>query len=130
MVIPFYKKLNPIWWLGNADDGLCGERDPNMRWWRARECPNGCTLLCKLKWFIRNPLHNFMFYVIGFADRGVSHSDKFWPQNGRKTIFLIRKVNGLPIWLPWFAFKTKSWKGYIGWRDRGHFGIACRRYHG
>ena len=41
-----WKKWNPIWWAGNDDDAP----------------PQGYS---SFGWFLRNPFHNFMFYVLG-----------------------------------------------------------------
>jgi len=127
--IPLYKKLNPLWWFGNEDDGWCSEKDKGMAWWRVRECPNGCTLLCKLKWFIRNPMHNFFFYVIGFADEKVitEKGYTFWnPEGGFN--FAIRVPKSKPyIKLPFVSYRGTTWEWYIGWRERGNFGFTMRK---
>ncbi len=51
--ISAFKKLNPCWWIRNDDDPL----------------PPGWFRNDLLMWLLRNPLHNFMWYVIGIADR-------------------------------------------------------------
>ena len=81
------------------------------------------------KWFIRNPLHNFTFYVIGFADRKIITSEGVWPKNNKKILFTFRKIDSSSIKLPFFSFKLKRIKGYIGWRERGNFGVELRFYH-
>src|SRR5215212_8339854 len=55
-------KWNPIWWFKNADDPLPPESYRPHDKGRA------------LKWQLRNPLHNFTFYVIGVADKKVVRS--------------------------------------------------------
>ena len=124
--IPLYKKLNPLWWFGNEDDGWCGEKDKGMRWWLTKNCSGKCTISCAVKWFIRNPMHNFVFYVIGFADHEIENKT-FWPSPPHKILFTMRRVKGTIIKLPFFAFRCKKWEGYIGWRERGNFGIALRK---
>jgi hypothetical protein len=57
--VPFPTKLNPLWWLGNADDPLlpAGYLADRPRWWR-RVC-----------WWCRNPAHNLLHFVLGCKDR-------------------------------------------------------------
>ena len=126
--IPIYRKLNPLWWFGNEDDGWCGEKDPGMKWWLDENCDGKCSIKCALKWFIRNPFHNFAFYVIGFADKEIENTE-FWPKYPNKTLFVIRKVKDTFIRIPFFSFRYKGWEGYIGWRERGNFGYALRKYN-
>src|SRR5262249_16048462 len=59
------QKLNPIWWLGNAD-----EPDP-PDWYRPNK---SCR---KIMWHFRNPCHNFTFFVIGIADRPFTRAGRF-----------------------------------------------------
>src|SRR5882762_9122166 len=49
-------KANPLWWFRNADQPKPEASYRPDDKWRV------------LKWHIRNPLHNFTFYVIGVAD--------------------------------------------------------------
>src|SRR5258705_13196114 len=52
-----WQKLNPIWWLGNADDP-----EPPKTY---RPGKRTRVLTCHF----RNPFHNFTFYVIGIGDK-------------------------------------------------------------
>jgi hypothetical protein len=60
--IPWRRKVDPLWLLfGNADDGVIGDRKRNpaqIDTWRTR-----------LAWWLRNPLHNLTWYLLGVADR-------------------------------------------------------------
>ena len=98
-----------------------------MRWWFARECGGKCTLICKIKWFLRNPFHNFLFYVVGFADRKVRTDGEysFFAPSG--WYFTWRRPEGTRIKLPWLSYKGESWEFYIGWRERGNLGMAIRK---
>src|ERR1051325_2983514 len=58
-------KLNPGWWLKNADDPVPPD------WFK----PNAKGR--KAKWHARNPLHNFNAYVIGIADKKFVRSGKY-----------------------------------------------------
>ncbi len=105
-------KLNPIWWFKNTDDPIPPE------WYRPGEKLRG------LKWSFRNPMHNFMFYVIGIADREHVRSGRYpeWlanPNGGWN--FSIVKYRCLR--LPFFAYDRNRFHFYLGWRRRGNFGI-------
>lgn len=117
----------PLWMLfGNDDDGLFGERS-------GVEGYHACSssLSQALRWWLRNPLHNFCFYVIGTADYCNSrwiilHWHRKQEPNSR---LLIALHGGKPFFSVRWAYNTKR-KGevYIGWRERGNFGIKCHLY--
>ena len=67
--IPFYDKLNPVWWLENADDPI------PPAWYRPGDPHRG------LKWSFRNPFHNFDHYVIGIADKTFERSGLYPERN-------------------------------------------------
>ncbi len=110
--IHFYDKLNPVWWLGNVDDPV----PPN--WYRPDEEHR------KTKWFFRNSLHNFNFYVIGVADKHFSRSGQFPERNsdprGGWDFAVSRRIIVL---LPFFSYERNWCNFYFGWRERGNFGI-------
>lgn len=104
---PWKKKLNPLWWFQNEDDPLP---------------PAGST---PLRWALRNPLHNFTFYVIGMADRPFTRFG-----NAPREVFqadwtwaVLFSAWGLP--LPFLSYLDRSgrFKFYLGWRERGNFGL-------
>lgn len=110
--IHLYDKLNPVWWLKNRDD----PRPPD--WYKPNDKHRN------LKWGFRNPMHNFMFYVIGVADKKFARSGRFpektsdprggWDFEGARYKF---------IWLPFVSYHRPKFDFYFGWRDRGNFGI-------
>jgi len=114
--IPWYKKINPIWWLGNyidPVDSVNSKGEPN----HPTFYPNKPLWIRNILWAIRNPLNNFCFYVIGLADNPeLVNFNNIDPQTGRS-------VN---IILPFFCYKGKSKEFYIGWRNGTKFGIALR----
>jgi hypothetical protein len=106
------KKLNPIWWIANADDPL---PPPNYR--QGRHCR-------KIFWNLRNPFHNFTFYVIGVADRPVWRAGPFPTQ--------VTNPHGGWNWavcrygcvgLPFIDYRHGRFEGYFGWRTGGNFGL-------
>jgi len=114
------KKLNPIWWFLNDHD----KKAPiDFR-------PGSYGILRELLWLLRNPLHNFTFFIIGISDkpfviRGLFPSNVFNPNGGWKYHFVIYKK----LKLPFISYCNKV-QFYIGWRERGNFGISLRRKNG
>lgn len=100
-----WQKLNPLFWVGNADD----------------EPPAGYTAWT---WFLRNPFHNLFFYVIGVSDQktiryGPEPGDVFawgWKWN-------VTQVEGTWIYLPFIAYLNPNFRFYIGWRPGGALGV-------
>ena len=129
---PQYKKP-PKWWpfhnriigrllwkvIGNSDD----PEPPS--WFK----PNDKHRI--LKWYIRNPFHNFTFYIIGLEDK-----DRIcYGINAGKVLtdgfcVYLSKIKGLPIIVPFLSYqrtmKNRIFQFYIGWRRGGAFGIKCR----
>jgi hypothetical protein len=118
--IPWYKKWNPLWWFDNLDDPMPAENlhiwldyKPWVRWFL---------------WRLRNPMHNFMFYVIGVADREYivtgDFPDKNWnPNGGWNRLKLIGDG-----WTRSFAsYRGAKWEFYYGWNKGGRLGFAFRR---
>jgi hypothetical protein len=121
LTVKWYRKLNPIWILfGNEDDGIYGDDG-----WRAGRDK---TFGLAVKWWLRNPLHNLMFYVIGVGDRdrvvvGPWAPDFHRPDGGLLWCVTIVHVLGLPIPLPFVSYLGGHLKAYIGWRPSGAFGV-------
>ena len=112
------QKLNPVFWFGNLDDPVPPDSyrpdDPH----RVR------------KWYWRNPCHNFMFYVIGIADKEFERVGRF-PEKvfcpGEGWNWAVCKYKCLR--LPFVSYQKGRFKFYCGWRNRGNFGIEliCRK---
>ena len=98
--------------------------------------------LCKaFLWGIRNPLHNFCFYVIGSA--GLQNDEFTIVKINRKKCAFFQYCNqaktvfggkyssfyfGLHLYKPIISLRlcyNDKWRSdfYIGWRERGNFGI-------
>ncbi|MEW6302072.1 MAG: hypothetical protein AB1705_01280 [Verrucomicrobiota bacterium] len=106
------QKWNPIWWFGNADE-------PEPPDWYRPEDPNR-----RRKWYWRNPLHNFTFYVIGIADkpfkRSGSHPEHVFNPKAGWTWAVCR----YKWWrLPFLSYTRGHCSFYVGWRERGNFGF-------
>lgn len=139
----YYKEIEPSdfkskcsWALfGNEDDGIYGEdadflpNDPNDDT-KAR------------KWWVRNPLHNFCFYVIGSADKVNDEITLFRASQNGLSAFTYKPVGdtvfadkasslflGLHGKKPFFSLRIgsrrRSFDFYLGWRERGNFGFKC-----
>lgn len=105
------QKWNPLWWFGNVDD-------PEPPAWYRPSSPNRRWL-----WQLRNPLHNFTFYVIGVADKPFTRTGKFpeavfAPEGGWNWAVTRHR------WcrLPFVSFNGEWGRFYFGWRERGNFG--------
>ncbi len=105
------QKWNPLWWLGNVDD-------PEPPDWYRPGSANRRWL-----WQLRNPLHNFTFYVIGIADKPFSRTGRFpaavfAPEGGWNWAVARHKW----VRLPFVSYHGKWGRFYLGWRERGNFG--------
>jgi hypothetical protein len=118
--ITWFDRLNPVFWLGNLDtpvppaDYLPGDQ------------------FRVLKWYLRNPGHNFMFYVVGIADKvddpefkryGIHPSRVFAPTPGWNVTYIRYKW----VFLPFISYWDENVRFYIGWRERGNLGAKLNR---
>ena len=122
---PWYKKINPIWWFGNA-----AEQTVDQAPWFQPGWPHWQRWLI---WnYFRNPLQNFRCFVIGVADRNyrvtgkapvltVQRNDLQPPQTWIQYSFIR-----LAIPLPFFSY-CGAFTFYIGWQPSGIFGLKLTR---
>lgn len=91
----------------------------------------------QLRWRLRNFMHNFTWYVIGFAHKpreviGMYPRDVFNPNGGWKwhRVYKIEITDGVrkrvSIGYPFVSYYGERIMAYIGWRERGNFGIKFR----
>ena len=121
--------------FGNDDDGIFGEANDFLPNWQ----PGLGKAIC---WGMRNPLHNFFFYVIGTAHCRNSafvfcclsrekcellqyHPDAHASFVGEGPSFYL----ALHGWKPFISMRllwtrTKESRFYLGWRGRGNFGLT------
>ena len=108
----FWTKCNPVWWFGNADDPVPPEN------YRKGKC---CR---KFMWRMRNPCHNFTFYVMGIEDKAHVRIGKYPAK--------VANPNGGWNWavckykrlrLPFVDYKRGRFEFYCGWRNGGNFGM-------
>ena len=105
-------KWDPKFWFRNLDDPL---PPPDYR-------PNDKHRV--RKWYYRNSLHNFDFYIIGLADKTFRRSgrfpgDVFNPRAGWNWAVCKHKW----VRLPFVSYHRRHFQFYFGWRERGNFGI-------
>lgn len=126
--------------FGNDDDGLFGEG--------ANYYPEEPETLSKaVRWGVRNPLHNFCFYVIGSAHRknsevtllsaSPSHFEMASYKEEAETVFPSRTscfylgLHGLKpfisLRLAWSESRRSDF--YVGWREKGNFGLKFQPFH-
>jgi hypothetical protein len=125
-----------MWMLfGNDDDGIFGEGPKALY---KLEVPNNFSKA--LSWTCRNPLHNFCFYVIGSAYKPQSEFALLKMDNTAFSLFRYKRKAegnyrkgsfffiGFHGWKPFIFLRllySQKYKGqcYLGWRERGNFGI-------
>jgi len=134
--IKWYDAGHWITWglFGNDDDGIFGECTS----YRCEQPNDGKKALA---WGVRNPLHNFTFYVIGTANQrnsGVTllqvtpchvASGCYTPQ--ATTVFPSQSscfYLALHGWKPFLSWRLVyhpcyQFDFYLGWRCRGNFGL-------
>ena len=122
--------------LGNDDVGIFAEAHLPLF-----EPKLSVGIVKALSWMVRNPFHNFCYYVIGSADYQNDELTvlkinrkqfiflKYNPIantvfGGRYSSFYLGFHRGKPLLSLRIAYGLK-WKSdfYIGWRDKGNFGI-------
>jgi len=106
------QKWNPVWWFGNADD----PEPPDL--YKPEDSAR------RRKWHLRNPLHNFTFYIVGVADKpfervGRDPQEVFNPAGGWNWATCRYKYCRLPF----FSYTRGRFATYWGWRERGNFGL-------
>ncbi|NBV23489.1 MAG: hypothetical protein EBS05_16415 [Proteobacteria bacterium] len=77
----------------------------------------------RVLWQLRNPLHNFTFYVIGVADQPFTRTGKFpeavfAPDGGWNWAMTRYRW----VRLPFVSYNGIWGRFYLGWRERGNFG--------
>jgi len=110
-----WQKINPIWWLGNADEPVAPD------WYRpGGRCRN-------LMWHLRNPCHNFDCYVIGFSDKrfirvGRFPEETFNPNGG----WNWGSCRSHGVRFPYISYIRGGVRAYCGWRPGGAFGTELK----
>jgi hypothetical protein len=109
--IHFYNKINPVWWFKNAD----APAPPD--WFKPDEKRRS------LKWFLRNPLHNFSFYVIGISDKQHVRSGRYPKRIGNPNGgWNVAVAKYKWVRLPFVSYSRHGIDFYLGWRTGGNFG--------
>ncbi len=119
-----------LWALfGNDLDGVDAQsaqsRDwkPHLTGWRRR-----------VAWWCRNPFHNLLWHVLGVVDRETQARPGRYTRWGRFRFDNLPPagytynwcvIDG-PVPLPFIALRLGEVELYIGWRERGNLGAACR----
>ena len=114
--IPWYKKINPLWWFNNYNDPV-DALNPDGTPKHSKFHPEKSLWKRKILWGIRNPLHNFLFFVIGLHDhQEIVNCGNMWPKEGQKW----------NIVLPYIGYRGKKKEFYFGWRSGIRLGAAFR----
>jgi hypothetical protein len=108
----WHQKINPAWWFKNSADPLPPD------WYR----PGKRTR--KMTWYVRNPFHNFDYYVIGVADHKTVRCGRY-PENNMNPNggwnFAATAYKRLR--LPFVSYEGRRIRFYLGWRESGDFGL-------
>ena len=110
--IHWYNKINPVWWFGN-------QKEPLPPAWYEPNNPSR-----NMMWYFRNPLSNFCDYTIGVADKQTVRTGKYPESVGNPYggwNFAITRWNFL--FFPFIDYKNSRMEFYLGWREKGNFGI-------
>ena len=105
-------KRSPKFWFHNLDDSIPPpDYRPNDKY-RVR------------KWYFRNSMHNFNFYVIGLADKTFHRSARFPGEvfNPHNHGWNWAVCQYKWVRLPLLSYHRRHFQFYIGWRERGNFG--------
>lgn len=107
-----------VWGLfGNVHDGYIGDKN-----WNPEQKD---TAWIRVKWWFRNPLHNFTMYVAGNCHK--DHTCKCYPSfnvfnPNMGWLFMLSKNDDGWMVYPFISYIGKI-KFYFGWRFGRSFGI-------
>jgi hypothetical protein len=122
MTIAWYHKINPLWWFGNRDEPLPPD-------WYLPAVPMWGRII---GWYWRNPIHNFVAYVVGVQDREFT-----WVASKPNTVDKPFADGGglMTAWLtvgwlrlPYVSYQGAGWQFYLGWHPSGKLGAALRKH--
>jgi hypothetical protein len=107
----WYQKSNPVWWFKNNADPIPPD------WYRPGKKTRTTT------WYLRNPFHNFDYYVIGVADHETVRSGRCPEHNMNPRGGWNIAVTGYKrLRLPFVSYERHGIAFYLGWRESGSFG--------
>lgn len=118
VVLLFLARRRLVWaFFGNDEDGPYGAgtnfNPDGKKSWRIA-----------VKWWFRNPFHNFTHHVIGIYGKPFTSENVYGDENeGWQRVDRILNGKHYPIWY----HHGKRWDFYFGWRSSGAFGIAWRK---
>lgn len=106
------QKISPLWWFENSADPVPPD------WYRPGKKARTFT------WYLRNPFHNFDYYVIGAADHKTVRSGKYPEHNMNPQGGWNLAVTAYKGWrLPFASYEGRHIRFYLGWRECGDFGM-------
>jgi hypothetical protein len=127
--------------FGNEDDGIFGE-------YCKKPYSKDIDTSTFLRWYIRNPAHNFCFYALGFQEPNKKPTKNSFAilRADEKFLFLSKDEDpcvmgdtpasfnlSLNHYLPFLSFRfpvypERKFDFYFGWRPSGAFGIKLRPF--
>ena len=130
---PWYKKINPIWWVQNDDEQTVDQApwyhgpDHTVQGWMGPEWSHTRRWIY---WNIfRNPLQNFRAYVVGVQDRNytvfgkspvqtIQRNDLSPPETGYQWCVIKTLIPR-----PFISYSGTTFVWYLGWQYNGFFGF-------
>lgn len=110
-----------VWtFFGNDLDGYIGDN----RWNPEQKD----TAWIRIKWWLRNPMHNLTWHVIGFAQHPSTRYDEHdEDQPGWNRAWSVRNDDPTQKKYRYWLYKGTTWTFYAGYRGRGNFGFKFNR---
>lgn len=112
--VAWYKKIDPLWWLGNVE-GLDPTYEPTWPMWQRQAF-----------WFFRNFGFNFFRFVVGFEDQDIVVTGPapvfttFWNEvSPPSTGFKWSVIWAIPLPAPFVSYSGKHVVWYVGWLPSG-----------
>lgn len=118
-----YNRLNPLHWLLAL---FSNSRKSDYLKEGTLHVEDGYKATQRILYWLRNPAHDFMHYIIGFVDDPEYQTIYGEPTEALKPgwIFAIRKWRWL--FMPYVAYQGCI-QFYLGWRPYGGLGFKLRK---
>jgi len=111
--------MNKILWaiFGNDEDSVIGDKRFNPE--------QKDTVWIRIKWWLRNPFHNFTHHVIGIYGEPFLSCQEYRRGNWTKMTRLLRGKE-----YPYWNYNNGEVEFYFGWRSSGAFSFPVIRKRG
>lgn len=130
VAIPWYRLINPLWWLQSTGDASMSWTAPEINNGEVYLPSIGNQLLRNTMWWFRNPAGNFVGFIIGLdgVNYSVTGTAPVLATTGKDCVPIQEgwrwaRIN-TPFPLPFVSYYKAGWvEFYLGWRpSSGGFG--------